>query len=68
MIASAPTAAPSRKAQPSIVLLLVSFVMESGIGALALVDHHVHPALEPRRARAEFEALLTESDRPLPPG
>ncbi len=43
-------------------------LLGSGIGALALVDHHVHPALEAETDAAEFEALLTESDRPLPPG
>ena len=42
--------------------------LEDGIGALALVDHHVHPALAAETGRAEFEALLTESDRPAPPG
>ena len=43
-------------------------LMGSGIGALALVDHHVHPALTAETGPAEFEALLTESDRPLPAG
>ena len=43
-------------------------LMGSGIGALALVDHHVHPALTAETGPAEFEALLTESDRPPPAG
>ena len=43
-------------------------LLGSGIGALALVDHHVHPALAAETGPAEFEALLTESDRPLPAG
>ena len=38
------------------------------IGALALVDHHVHPALAAETGQAEFEQLITESDRPLPAG
>ncbi len=42
--------------------------LESGVGALALVDHHVHPALAAETGTAEFEQLITESDRPLPAG
>jgi len=45
-----------------------SGLLESGIGALALVDHHVHPALTAATGTAEFEQLITESDRPLPAG
>jgi hypothetical protein len=43
-------------------------LLEDEIGALALVDHHVHPALAAETGAAEFEQLITESDRPLPPG
>lgn len=43
-------------------------LLDSGVGALALVDHHVHPALVAQTGPAEFEQLLTESDRPLPAG
>jgi uncharacterized protein len=42
--------------------------MAAGIGALALVDHHVHPALASELDAAEFEELITESDRPVPAG
>ena len=45
-----------------------SGLLESGVGALALVDHHVHPALVAETGQAEFEQLITESDRPLPAG
>jgi predicted TIM-barrel fold metal-dependent hydrolase len=45
-----------------------SGLLESGLGALALVDHHVHPALAAETGPAEFEQLITESDRPLPAG
>src|SRR6266567_729 len=45
-----------------------SGLLDPGIGALALVDHHVHPALVAETGAAEFEQLLTESDRPLPAG
>ena len=45
-----------------------SGLLESGIGVLALVDHHVHPALAAETGQAEFEQLITESDRPLPAG
>jgi uncharacterized protein len=38
------------------------------VAALGLVDHHVHPALETDTGATEFEELITESDRPLPPG
>ncbi len=43
-------------------------LLESGIGTLALVDHHVHPALVAETGTAEFGQLITESDRPLPAG
>ena len=42
--------------------------MADGIGALGLVDHHVHPALASELDAAEFEELITESDRPVPAG
>jgi predicted TIM-barrel fold metal-dependent hydrolase len=45
-----------------------SGLLESAVGALALVDHHVHPALAAETGEAEFEQLITESDRPLPAG
>jgi predicted TIM-barrel fold metal-dependent hydrolase len=38
------------------------------IGALGLVDHHVHPALAAELDMADFEELITESDRPAPAG
>lgn len=40
----------------------------AGIGTLALIDHHVHPALVTELAAAGFEELITESDRPVPAG
>ncbi len=40
----------------------------TAVRALALVDHHVHPVLATQLSRDEFEELITESDRPLPPG
>jgi len=45
-----------------------SGLLESGLGTLPLVDHHVHPALAAETGEAEFEQLITESDRPLPAG
>jgi uncharacterized protein len=42
--------------------------LEPEVGALALVDHHVHAALVAETGTAEFEQLITESDRPLPAG
>jgi uncharacterized protein len=42
--------------------------MADGIGVLALADHHVHPALATELDAAEFEELITESDRPVPAG
>jgi predicted TIM-barrel fold metal-dependent hydrolase len=38
------------------------------VGAIALVDHHVHPALAAELSLGELEELITESDRPAPPG
>jgi uncharacterized protein len=38
------------------------------VGALALVDHHVHQALGSDVPRAAFEEQITESDRPAPRG
>jgi uncharacterized protein len=43
-------------------------VLAERVAALGLVDHHVHPALEADTGAAEFEDLITESDRPPPPG
>jgi len=42
--------------------------LDAAVGAIALVDHHVHPALAAELSRGEFEELITESDRPVPPG
>ncbi|MET8701414.1 amidohydrolase family protein [Kitasatospora sp. NPDC058032] len=38
------------------------------IATLPLVDHHVHASLASPVSRAQFETLITESDRPLPTG
>lgn len=38
------------------------------LGALALIDHHVHPVLRHAVSPDEFEQLITESDRPPPAG
>jgi hypothetical protein len=38
------------------------------VGALALVDHHVHPVLGTNLSRAVFEEMITESDRAAPAG
>jgi uncharacterized protein len=40
----------------------------AAVGAIALVDHHVHPALATELSHGELEELITESDRPAPPG
>jgi hypothetical protein len=42
--------------------------LDAAVGAIALVDHHVHPALAGELSHGEFEELITESDRPVPPG
>ena len=42
--------------------------LAAAVGAIALVDHHVHPALATELSHGEFEELITESDRPVPPG
>ncbi|HUL26902.1 MAG TPA: amidohydrolase family protein [Streptosporangiaceae bacterium] len=42
--------------------------LDAAVGAIALVDHHVHPALATELSHQEFEELITESDRPAPPG
>src|SRR5215469_7880650 len=42
--------------------------LDAAVGAVALVDHHVHPALATDLSLAELEELITESDRPAPPG
>jgi uncharacterized protein len=41
--------------------------LSEAVAGLALTDHHVHPALATGLAGREFESLLTESDRPVPP-
>ncbi|MEV7965763.1 amidohydrolase family protein [Sphaerisporangium sp. NPDC088356] len=41
--------------------------LESVIAGLPLVDHHVHGAYTGELDRAEFEMMVTESDRPIPP-
>ena len=41
--------------------------LDEDVAALPLTDHHVHPALASGLAPHEFEGLLTESDRPVPP-
>src|SRR5215468_10275259 len=40
----------------------------AAVDAIALVDHHVHPALATELSHREFEELITESDRPAQPG
>ncbi len=40
--------------------------MDEVLAAVPLVDHHVHGALGRDLTRAEFEAAITESDRPVP--
>jgi uncharacterized protein len=40
----------------------------AAVGTIALVDHHVHPALATELSHGELEELITESDRPAPPG
>jgi len=47
---------------------LIPPALAERVATLGLVDHHVHPALETGTGAAEFEQLITESDRPLPPG
>jgi predicted TIM-barrel fold metal-dependent hydrolase len=42
--------------------------LDAAVGAIALVDHHVHPALATELSLGELEELITESDRPVPPG
>jgi predicted TIM-barrel fold metal-dependent hydrolase len=42
--------------------------LDAAVGAVALVDHHVHPALATELSLGELEQLITESDRPAPPG
>ena len=42
--------------------------LEAAVGAIALVDHHVHPALATELSLAGLAELITESDRPVPPG
>ncbi len=41
--------------------------MDQALAELPLTDHHVHPAIGTDLAAGEFEGLLTESDRPVPP-
>ncbi|WP_214104304.1 amidohydrolase family protein [Acrocarpospora catenulata] len=40
--------------------------LEAVLGALPLVDHHVHGAATVPLDRTAFETLITESDRPIP--
>jgi hypothetical protein len=40
--------------------------IESALGKLSLVDHHVHGALRDDAGREALENALTESDRPVP--
>ena len=42
--------------------------LDAAVGAIALVDHHVHPALAAELSHGEFEELITESDRGVPRG
>jgi len=42
--------------------------LDAAVGAIALVDHHVHPALATELSLGELGELITESDRPAPPG
>ena len=42
--------------------------LDQGVASIALVDHHVHAVLLRSGSAAEFEQLITESDRPPPPG
>jgi uncharacterized protein len=42
--------------------------LEAAVSVIALVDHHVHPALATELSLAGLEELITESDRPVPPG
>jgi uncharacterized protein len=48
-----------------VVVLVESLAAE--IEGIALVDHHAHGVLPADPGRAEFEGLLTESDRAVPP-
>ena len=38
---------------------------ETAVGAVRLVDHHVHGTLRDTPDRAALEQLITESDRPV---
>jgi predicted TIM-barrel fold metal-dependent hydrolase len=40
--------------------------LRGAVEALPLIDHHVHGALRYDLSRAELEASITESDRPVP--
>src|SRR5262252_1577669 len=42
--------------------------LDAAVGTIALVDHHVHPALATELSLTGLEELITESDRPVPPG
>lgn len=42
--------------------------LTEAIAAIGLVDHHVHGPLSEPVSDADLELLLTESDRPAPPG
>ncbi|SDX73358.1 hypothetical protein SAMN05216215_101490 [Saccharopolyspora shandongensis] len=41
--------------------------LQARLAGIPLIDHHVHGPLRGHVTRAEFEALITESDRPVPP-
>ena len=42
--------------------------LEEAVGALSLIDHHVHGAFRGPLDRTKFERSITESDRALAPG
>ncbi|MEU5851336.1 hypothetical protein [Saccharopolyspora shandongensis] len=41
--------------------------LQARLAGIRLIDHHVHGPLRGHVIRAEFEALITEPDRPVPP-
>ncbi|MEB3368953.1 amidohydrolase family protein [Saccharopolyspora mangrovi] len=40
--------------------------LQARLAEIPLIDHHVHGPLKDHVSRAEFELLITESDRPVP--
>lgn len=42
--------------------------IRDAVDSIPLVDHHVHGAFRRGPSRTQFELMLTESDRPGPPG